>query len=140
MTSEAPHRDYVLHWTGCSQEDDQLLREGRSWPCAPGRLGWIDSPRTGWLDPDDAAAAHDRHGSDDLYLVDLRPPASSCREDKGRASGDAKGDRGGQEKERQDRCQQDRRLPAMRLSAGVPLASVGGAVTPGVKQIPHSDA
>jgi hypothetical protein len=23
-----PHRDYVLHRTGCSQKDDQLLREG----------------------------------------------------------------------------------------------------------------
>ncbi len=24
--------DYVLHRAGCSQEDDQLLREGREWP------------------------------------------------------------------------------------------------------------
>jgi hypothetical protein len=31
----APRRRYVLHWTRCSQEDDQLLREGRSWLCAP---------------------------------------------------------------------------------------------------------
>jgi hypothetical protein len=30
-------RDYVLHRTGCTQEDDQLLREGRGWLCAPGR-------------------------------------------------------------------------------------------------------
>jgi hypothetical protein len=26
-TTEAPHRTYVLHWAGCSQEDDQLLRQ-----------------------------------------------------------------------------------------------------------------
>jgi hypothetical protein len=26
-----PHATYVLHRTGCSQEDDQLLREGRQW-------------------------------------------------------------------------------------------------------------
>src|ERR1700686_2295297 len=26
-----PHADYVLHRTGCSQEDDQLLREGWQW-------------------------------------------------------------------------------------------------------------
>jgi len=32
---------------------------------------------------------------------------------------DAEGDRGSQEEERQDRCQQDRRLSAMRFSAGV---------------------
>ncbi len=42
------------------------MREGRSWPCALRRQGRIDAPRTGWLDPDDAAAPYDRHGSDDL--------------------------------------------------------------------------
>ena len=36
-TSEAPQRRYVLHRTGHSQEDDQLLREGRGWLCASGR-------------------------------------------------------------------------------------------------------
>ena len=36
-TSEAPQRRYVLHRTGCSQEDDQPLRKGSSWSCAPGR-------------------------------------------------------------------------------------------------------
>jgi hypothetical protein len=36
-TPEAPQRRYVLHGTGCSQEDDQLLREGRGWSRASGR-------------------------------------------------------------------------------------------------------
>src|SRR5215471_4113412 len=36
-TSEAPQRRYVLHRTGCSQEDDQLLREGLGWLCVSGR-------------------------------------------------------------------------------------------------------
>ena len=31
----------------------------------------IDAPRTGRLDSEPAAAPHDRHGSDDLYRVDL---------------------------------------------------------------------
>ena len=31
-TKEAPQWTYVLHRTGCSQEDDQLLREGCEWP------------------------------------------------------------------------------------------------------------
>jgi hypothetical protein len=35
------------------------------------RQGRIDSPGTGRLDPDDAAASHDRHGSDDLHRMDL---------------------------------------------------------------------
>src|SRR4029077_8393203 len=33
-----PHADYVLHRTGCAQEDDQLLREGREWPRLRRRL------------------------------------------------------------------------------------------------------
>ena len=33
---------------------------------------------------------------------------------------DAEGDRGSQEEERQDRCQQDRRLPALRFPSRVP--------------------
>ena len=45
-TSEAPQRRYVLHRTGCSQEDDQLLREGCNWSCAPGRQDRIDPART----------------------------------------------------------------------------------------------
>src|SRR5271155_3395039 len=70
-TSEAPERHYVLHRTGCSQEDDQLLREGRGWPCAPRGQDRINAPRTGRLDSEHAAAPYDRHGSDDLYRVDL---------------------------------------------------------------------
>ena len=41
---------YVLHRTRCTQEDDQLLREGRGWPCAPG--GQVGSTRReldGWI-------------------------------------------------------------------------------------------
>jgi hypothetical protein len=41
---------------------------------AAGRVhheGKIGSTRTRRLDPDDATAAHDRHGSDDLYRMDL---------------------------------------------------------------------
>ncbi len=30
-------RTYVLHRTGCSQEDDQLLRQGCEWSSSPGR-------------------------------------------------------------------------------------------------------
>ena len=44
-TPEAPQRRYVLHRTGCSQEDDQPLREGRAWSRASGREDRIDAPR-----------------------------------------------------------------------------------------------
>jgi transposase len=47
---------YVLHRTRCTQEDDQLLRERRGWPCTPGGQDWINSPRTGRLDSNYAAS------------------------------------------------------------------------------------
>src|ERR1700733_14808177 len=62
----------------------------------------------------------DSHGSDDLHRLDLRLPASACREVEGSPSADAPGHRRVQEEKRPDRCQQDRRLPAMRLSARMP--------------------
>src|SRR5271166_3047196 len=40
-------RDYVLHRTRCTQEDDRLLREGRGWSCVSGRQDWIDPPGAG---------------------------------------------------------------------------------------------
>jgi hypothetical protein len=69
-TSEAPQRRHVLHRTGCSQEDDQLLREGRSWLCAPGRSDRFDTARAGRLDQDPSPTSDDRHGTlpgHDLY-------------------------------------------------------------------------
>jgi len=93
---------YVLHRTRCTQEDDQLLREGRGWPCAPGGQDCINSPRTGRVDWDYAAAPHDRHGSNDLHRVDLRPSASARREAEGGAPADAQSYCRLQEEERQD--------------------------------------
>jgi len=49
-TSEAPQRRDVLHRTGRAQEDDQLLREGRSWLCVSGRQDRLDATRTGRVD------------------------------------------------------------------------------------------
>ena len=111
---------YVLHRTGCSQEDDQFLREGRSWSCVPGRQDRFNPVRTGRVDRDVAPTPDDRHGSDDLYRVDLRSSASACREGEGSTSADAAGHRGSQAEERHDRLPQDRRLPALRPAAGVP--------------------
>src|SRR5438552_10436479 len=48
-TTEAPRRTYVLHRTGCSQEDDQLLRQGCERSSSPGRKSWSDTLGTsGW--------------------------------------------------------------------------------------------
>src|SRR5438128_4859580 len=49
-------RTYVLHRTGCSQEDDQLLRQGCEWSSSPGRQAWGNAPRAGHLDENSAAA------------------------------------------------------------------------------------
>src|SRR5438552_2745958 len=49
-------RTYVLHRAGCSQEDDQLLRQGCEWSSSPGRQAWGNAPRAGHLDENSAAA------------------------------------------------------------------------------------
>src|SRR5258708_19006186 len=68
-------RRYVLHRTGCSQEDDQLLREERGWSRASGRKDRVHPARAGRLDQDPSPTPDDRHGSDDLHWVDLRSSA-----------------------------------------------------------------
>src|ERR1700758_1132619 len=113
-------KEYVLHRTGRTQEDDQLLRKGREWPDTTGRQGWIDPTRAGRLDEDTASAMECCHGGDDLQRLDLRSSASARRPDQGGSSVDAASDCSGQEEERPDRCQQDRRLPEMRFPPGVP--------------------
>src|SRR6266567_5875099 len=42
-TTEAPQGTYVLHRAGCSQEDDQLLRQGCERPSSPGRKSWSNT-------------------------------------------------------------------------------------------------
>src|ERR1700694_1142431 len=100
-------------------EDDQLLREGRERSDPSGRQIRIDTLRTGQLDQDTSPTPHDRYGSDDLHRVDLRSPASVCGKGQGSKSSDVAGDRSSEEEERRERCEQDRRLPALRFPARV---------------------
>ena len=50
-TTEAPHGQYVLHRPGCSQEDDQLLRQGceRAGPCRKARVGATRGELDSWM-------------------------------------------------------------------------------------------
>src|SRR5712675_1773207 len=82
-------RTYVLHRTGRTQEDDQLLREGREWPDTTGRQGWIDPTRAGLLDEDSTPALDRSDGSDDLQRLDLRSSASARHPDQGGSPVDA---------------------------------------------------
>jgi hypothetical protein len=82
--------------------------------------GNVDSTRTGLLDEEFATAMDGSDGSDDLQRLDLRSSASARHPDQGGTSIDAASDCSGQEKERPDRCQQGRRLLAMRLPPGMP--------------------
>jgi hypothetical protein len=68
-TSQAPQRRYVLHRTGCSQEDEQLLRQ---------RQGWLDPMRAGCVDRNAAPATHDRDGSDHFYGLDRSGQRKTC--------------------------------------------------------------
>src|SRR2546422_2083326 len=113
-------RTYVLHRTRCAQEDDQLLRQGCEWSGSPGRQGWGNAMGTGRLDEDASAALDRSYGSNDFYRLDLRSSASTRSTSEGGASVDAARHRRGQAEERSHRCRQDRRLLALRLSAGMP--------------------
>src|SRR5713226_4312839 len=99
-TKEAPHGDYVLHRFGCSQENDQLLREGRQWPYLRRRLDTRHATRPGHVDEDASTAVDGGHGSDHFHCLDLRSSASARRSREGGASPDAASHRRGQEKER----------------------------------------
>ena len=109
-------RTYVLHRTGCSQEDDQLLRQGCKRSGSPGRPGRSDPLGTGQLDEESSSTLDGGHGSNDFHRLDLRSSAAACSAGEGSASADAARHRRGQEEERSDRCRQNRRLPALRLS------------------------
>src|SRR6266404_5316959 len=82
-------RTYVLHRTGCSQEDDQLLRQGCEWSSSPGRQAWSNALRAGHLDENSSAALDGCDGSNDFYRLDLRSSPSTCDRDEGGASPDA---------------------------------------------------
>src|SRR5437660_4841390 len=106
-------RTYVLHRTRCSQEDDQLLRQGCERSGSPGRQGWSNTLGTGRLDEDASATLDSGDGSHDFHRLDLRSSTSTCAAGEGGASADATRYRSGQEEERSNRCRQDRRLPAL---------------------------
>src|SRR5256886_4786640 len=98
-TTEAPQRTYVLHRTGCSQEDDQLLRQGCQRSGSPGRPGRSNTLGTGRLDEDASATLGGGHGSNDFHRLDLRSSTSACAAGEGSASPDAARHRCGQEEE-----------------------------------------
>src|SRR5207244_4827020 len=86
-------RTYVLHRAGCSQEDDQLLRQGCEWSSSPGRQAWGNAPRAGHLDENSAAALDGGDGGNDLHRLALRSSPSACDTDYSRASTNAARDR-----------------------------------------------
>src|SRR5437016_3505350 len=71
-------RTYVLHRTGCSQEDDQLLRQGRERSGSAGRQGWGNAMGTRRLDEDASANLDGGDGSrHHFHRLDLRSSAST---------------------------------------------------------------
>src|SRR6266705_4242091 len=106
-------RTYVLHRTGCSQEDDQLLRQGCERSGSQGRQGWGNAMGTGRLDEHASATLDGGDGSHHFHRLDLRSSTSTRSAGEGSASADAARHRCGQEEERSDRCWQDRGLPAL---------------------------
>src|SRR3984885_16268175 len=86
-----PHATYVLHRTGCSQAQDQLLREGRQWPDSRRGFDFRHASGPGPLDAIAPAAVERGDGSDDVHGLDLRSSQTSCGRAEGGASADAAG-------------------------------------------------
>src|SRR5580698_2377263 len=89
-----PHATYVLHRTGYSQEDDQLLREGWQWRDSFGRHDSGHTFGPGPLDENSAATVDGGDGSHGFYRMDLRSVAATRRRAEGSASVDAARHRG----------------------------------------------
>src|SRR2546428_10839049 len=87
---------------------------------SPGRPDRSNTLGTGRLDEDASATLDRSHGSNDFHRLDLRSSAPARSAGEGSASADAARHRSGQEGERSHRGRQDRRLPALRLPAGMP--------------------
>src|SRR2546430_15955329 len=92
-------RTYVLHRAGCSQENDQLLRQGRERSGPSGRPDRSNATRTRRLDEDSSATLDGGDGGNDLHRLDLRSPAPACGTGEGSASTDAARHCRGQEEE-----------------------------------------
>src|SRR5882672_6627851 len=67
---------YVLHWLGRSQEDDQLLRERGQRADSFGRRTAGDASGTGQLDENTPAALGRSDGSNYFHWLDIRSPAT----------------------------------------------------------------
>src|SRR5439155_7082169 len=104
---------YVLHRTGCAQEDHQLLREGRPWRDSRRRYDPCHTLRSGSMDENTATAVDCSDGGHSFYRLDLRSLAATCRGAEGSAPADAAGHCGGEKEERSHRREEDLRLPAL---------------------------
>src|SRR5882724_1732539 len=87
-TKEAPHAEYVLHRIGCSQENDQLLREGWKRHRSRRRCHSRHTMGSGPMDEDASAAVDSGHGSYDFHRLDLRSSEATCSCPEGGASAD----------------------------------------------------
>ena len=71
-------RTYVLHRARCSQENDQLLRQGCERSGSPGGQGWGNALGARRLDEDGSVALDSGDGSHDFNRLDLRSSTSTC--------------------------------------------------------------
>src|ERR1700681_644144 len=92
-------RTYVLHRTGCSQEDDQLLPQRWEWSGPAGGQDRSNPMRTRRLDEDSPPPMDGSHGGNDFHRLDLRSSAATRSAGEGGASIDAACDCSGQEEE-----------------------------------------
>src|SRR2546427_9588481 len=70
-------RAYVLHRARCSQEGDQLLRQGCERSGSPGMQGWGSGLGAGGVDEHASAALGGGDGSHDVHRLDILSSAAA---------------------------------------------------------------
>src|SRR5579863_7218693 len=73
-----PHATYVLHRPGCSQAQDQLLRESQQRPDSRRGIDFRYTPGSRPLDENASPGVERGDGSDDVHGLDLRSSQATC--------------------------------------------------------------
>ncbi len=89
-----------MYYIGCSQAEDQLLREGQRWQGLRRRIASRHTHGPGPLDENAATAVERGDGSDHVHRLDLRSPQTACSRPEGGPPADAAGHCSSEKEER----------------------------------------
>src|SRR5260370_7316854 len=88
-----------MYYIGCSQAEDQLLREGQRWQGLRRRIASRHTHGPGPLDENAATTVERGDGSDHVHRLYLRSPQTACSRPEGGPPADAAGHCSSEKKE-----------------------------------------